>query len=132
MNESDISVLLVDDDEIILECIGAYLEDEGFTMHYSDSGEAALKSIAAINPVVCITDMRLSGMNGEAFICKAHAICPNTGYLLHTGMAYSPSNELLSIGMTAADVFQKPMHEFSTLTDRIKAIARAGRMCNGT
>jgi DNA-binding NtrC family response regulator len=127
MKNSDITILLVDDDEMMLECLGTYFEDEGFIMHYANCGEEALESIAAINPAVCITDMRLPGMNGEAFIGKAHAICPNTGYLLHTGMLYSPSVELLTLGITAADVFQKPIHDFSKLIDRIIAIAKRVR-----
>ena len=33
MTNADITVLLVDDDEMIRDCIVAYLEDEGFTVH---------------------------------------------------------------------------------------------------
>ena len=33
MNSADIRVLLVDDDEMIRDCMTAYLEDEGFSVH---------------------------------------------------------------------------------------------------
>ncbi len=125
MNVADISILLVDDDEMIRECIGAYLEDEGFSMHYAVSGEDALDRIATIRPTVCISDMRLSGMSGETFISRANAVCAETGFLLHTGADYNVSDELRAIGMTADDVFQKPIHELSTLIKRIKKIASA-------
>lgn len=128
MNNSDIRILLVDDDEMIRDCVTAYLEDEGFSVHCAANAEEALKSIVSICPVVCISDMRLPGMNGEEFIINAHALCPVTGYLLHTGMLYSLSDELQAIGMTADDVLLKPIHDISKLVNKIKHIAAAGRI----
>ncbi|MBC8019248.1 MAG: response regulator [Verrucomicrobia bacterium] len=127
MNAAEITILLVDDDEMIRECIGAYLEDEGFSVRFAASGEEALQTIAAIRPTVCISDMRLPAMNGEVFIGQAHLICPETGFMLHTGLPYSLSDELRAIGMTADDVFLKPIHELSTLIKRITAVAAAGK-----
>ena len=125
MSPAEISVLLVDDDEMIRACIGDYLGDEGFILHVASSGEEALRVIAGISPVVCITDLRLSGMNGEEFIEQAHAICPETGYLLHTGMDYTLSDDLRAIGMTSDDVFLKPILDLSLLVKRIMLIASA-------
>jgi DNA-binding NtrC family response regulator len=127
MNLADISVLLVDDDEMIRDCVAAYLEDEGFNVHSAVSGEDALAVIAALSPSVCISDMRLPGMDGEEFIVKAHALCPATGYLLHTGMLYDLSDGLSAIGMTLGDVLLKPIHDLSKLVDKIKQVAAAGR-----
>lgn len=126
MNNAEITVLLVDDDEMIRDCLTAYLEDEGFRVHSADSGEAALKLMVSVRPVVCISDMRLSGMNGEAFIIAAHALYPATGYLMQTGMLYSLSDELCAIGMTPDDVLLKPIHELSKLVDKIMQSAAAG------
>ena len=127
MNNADITVLLVDDDEMIRDCITAYLDDEGFTVYSADSGETGLEAIASLRPLVCISDMRLPGMNGEGFIVKAHALSPVTAYLLHTGMLYSLSDELRAIGMTSADVLQKPIHELAKLVVKIRHIVAAGR-----
>lgn len=127
MNSADIMVLLVDDDAMIRDCMAAYLEDEGFTVHGACNGENALELIAAIRPAVCISDMRLPGISGEEFISRAHALSPATGYLLHTGMLYSLSDELCAIGMTPEDVLLKPIHDLSKLVDKIRLIAAAGR-----
>lgn len=127
MNNSDIVVMLVDDDEMIRECVTAYLDDEGFTVHGYVTAEEALESIVANCPVVCISDMRLPGMSGEEFISRAHALCPGTGYMLHTGMLYSLSDTLRVIGMTPDDVLLKPVHDLSKLVKKIKSIAAAGR-----
>jgi DNA-binding response OmpR family regulator len=127
MSTSAITVLLVDDDEMIRECMTAYLEDEGFGVLGAVSGEEALNLIAVIRPAVCISDMRLPGMDGEEFICKAYALCPETRYMLHTGMVYSLSDELRAVGMTADDILLKPIHDISTLARKIKLSVTAGR-----
>ena len=123
MTDSALTVLLVDDNEMIRECVTAYLEDEGFTVHSYATAEEALELIGAINPVVCISDMRLPGMHGEEFILQACAISPHTRYLLHTGMLYTLSDELRAIGMTDGDIFLKPLHDLSKLVQKITQIA---------
>lgn len=119
----DISILLVDDDELIRDCVTAYLEDEGFDVHRAASGEEALDLMAQVRPLVCISDMRLPGMDGEAFIVAAHALCPATRFFLHTGMLYSLSEELRAIGMTVDDVLLKPIHDLSKLVAKIRGTA---------
>ena len=128
MNNADIRVLLVDDDEMIRDCMSAYLEDEGFNVYSSATAEKALESIVSISPSVCISDMGLPGMSGDEFIIRAYAICPSTVFLLHTGMLYTLSKELRAIGMTADDVILKPIHYLSKLVDKIKLIAAKERL----
>jgi len=120
MNNADITVLLVDDEEMIRDCVTAYLEDEGFVVYSAATAEDALDTIASINPTVCISDMRLPGMNGEEFILAAHEVSPESCYMLHTGMLHILSDELLALGMTANDVLLKPIHDLSKLADTIK------------
>jgi DNA-binding NtrC family response regulator len=126
MTNFAITVLLVDDNDLIRECVTAYLEDEGFTVHSYSTAEEALVAIAAIRPVVCITDMRLPGMDGENFILKANLLSPATGYLIHTGMLYTLSDELRAIGMSDGDVLLKPIHDLSKLVKKITERAAVG------
>jgi CheY-like chemotaxis protein len=128
MDNSDIKVLLVDDDELVRNCMVDYLEDEGFSVYCVASGADALECIVSIAPAVCISDMLLPGMNGEEFIIRAHVLCPATGYIIHTGMIYPLSDELRTIGMTPDDVLLKPIHDLSKLVNKIKHIAAAGRL----
>jgi CheY-like chemotaxis protein len=127
MRVSDIGVLLVDDDEMIRDCITAYLEDEGLQVFAAASAKEGLQKIAVIRPNVCISDMNMPGMNGEEFIKNAFVLSPQTAYLLHTGMFYSLSAELLQIGMTADDVLLKPIHDLAQLSAKIKRIALSRR-----
>lgn len=126
MKCSDLEVLLVDDDHMIRDCMTAYLDDEGFRVHCAASGEEALGLLTRIHPVVCISDMRLPGMDGEAFIIAAYAMCPSVSFFIHTGLLYSLSDELRAVGMTADDVLLKPIHDLSKLAAKIRNVAGAG------
>lgn len=128
MKNADIKILLVDDDEMIRECVTAYLEDEGFTVVGTSTAEEALEIIAGFTPLVCIADMTLpGGMNGDEFILKAHAVSPETSYMLHTGKIYTLTDELKAIGMKPDDVLLKPIHDLSKLVEKIKIIAARWR-----
>lgn len=128
MISTEIKVLLVDDDEMIRDCMSAYLEDEGFSVYSVASGEEALESIVSLSPAVCISDLRLPGMSGEEFIVRAYALSPSTSYMLHTGMLYSLSDELSALGMTVDDVLLKPIHDLSKLVSKIRCSAATGRL----
>jgi two-component system, OmpR family, response regulator len=125
--KSRLIVLLVDDDAIILECVTAFLEDEGFSVHTAMSAEDALGTIELIQPVVCITDLWLPGMNGEEFILQARQLSPKSHFMIHTGSDYLLPAALRAIGMNAHDVLLKPVHELSLLSERIRRIAGIGR-----
>lgn len=122
----DTPILIVDDDAMIRDCMAAFLEDEGFPVHTADNAENALEMIAVVRPVVCITDMRLPGMNGELFIQKAHAVCPQSHFMIHTGSAYVLADELRALGMDSDDVLLKPIHDLSLLASRVTEIAARG------
>ncbi len=125
--KKDIHVLIVDDDTMICDCMVAFFEDEGFSVHSSDSAEAALAVLPSVKPDICITDLRLSGMNGEMFIRKAHSICPDAHYLIHTGSSYVLPNELRSLGMDSEDVLLKPVHDLVLLVKRLESRAVSGK-----
>lgn len=127
MSVPGISVLLVDDDSLIRECLMAYFEDEGFCVFSACSGEQALKLVAEIRPAVCISDLKLPGMNGDEFILASHRLSPETRYMLHTGMLFSLTDELRATGMTVDDVLLKPVHDLSKLVRKIMNTVSSGR-----
>lgn len=125
MNQQ-INVLVVDDEELILECLSIFFEDEGFTVHTAASAEEALKLVTSNRPHVCITDMGLDGINGDEFILKAHAASPETMFLMHTGTSFDLTDELRAIGMTTEDILIKPVIDFALFSNRIRAHAAVG------
>ncbi len=121
-----VSVLIVDDDLMIRECLVAFLEDEGYQVKACSRAEDALKAIAENPPAVCLTDMRLPGMNGEELIRTVRAVAPGVRFLIHTGGCYELPDDLVEAGMNAEDVLLKPIHDLSRLARLVSA--RAGML----
>lgn len=103
-------LMIIDDEERIRHLLLDYLEDfEGFALRAEESAEDALAALALEPADLCIVDMRLPGMDGQAFILKAweRGLCGK--FILHTGsMDFMLTKELLGYGLTEADVFLKP------------------------
>lgn len=116
-------LVILDDEERIRQLLVDFLEDfEEFSTRACDSGEAALEELQRDPADLCIVDMRLPGMNGEAFIIAAHARGLCRHFLLHTGsMDFTLTEPLLNLGLRENDVFLKPADTGEMLT-RIRAV----------
>jgi DNA-binding response OmpR family regulator len=103
-------LVILDDEERIRQLLVDFLDDfEEFATRACDSGEAALEELESDPADLCIVDMRLPGMNGEAFIIAAHARGLCRHFILHTGsMDFTLTEPLLNLGLREADVFLKP------------------------
>lgn len=103
-------IMIIDDEDRIRQLLLDFLEDfDSFALRAEESAEGALASLALEPADLCIVDMRLPGMDGQAFILKAweRSLCGK--FLLHTGsMDFALTKELLGCGLTEADVFFKP------------------------
>ena len=62
--ESDIKVLLIDDEETLLEYLAKRLLREGFTVKASFSGEEALEIASNENFDVAVVDLKMPGIDG--------------------------------------------------------------------
>jgi len=125
MSYESVTVLVVDDEEMVRENLEAYLEDEGFKVATAGSGEEALELLASVSPHVGIIDMRLPGMSGNDFIIKAHAVNPALRYLIHTGSTnYKLPVVVMNVGVTHEDIYIKPLQNMDMLVrgiDRLLA-----------
>jgi CheY-like chemotaxis protein len=119
-------VLVVDDEQAVRENLAAYLEDEGMCVIEAESGEHAVDLAGAGEPFeVCIMDMRLPGMDGNATIVALHQLRPDLLFLVHTGSAnYALPPELRALGMTQEHVFMKPLENMGVLADAIRAVSK--------
>ena len=78
------TVLVVDDDQLILASVAAALETAGFRVWTCDSGEAALELAGRVHPDVVVTDLRMPGMDGLVLLDrlrKVHPIGPETAII---------------------------------------------------
>lgn len=62
------TVLVVDDDRLILASVAAALEGAGFRVWTTDSGEEAVRLAVRLHPDVVVTDLRMPGMDGIALL----------------------------------------------------------------
>lgn len=120
---NELTVLVLDDEQMVRENLEAFLEDEGLSPVTATNGEEALSIMATQNVAISIVDMRLPGMAGSEFIVRAHGVSPDTKFLVHTGSTnYKLPKELKEIGVTHDDIFIKPLADMTIVLKAIKRL----------
>ena len=127
MTEVMLDILVVDDEVAVRDNLAAYMEDEGMNVTQAESGEQAVERVnAGSKDAVCVMDMRLGGMDGNATILELHALQPELRFLIHTGSAnYALPPALRAIGMTDSQVFMKPLADMGILAEAIREVSAA-------
>lgn len=120
-----ISVLLVDDNQLVLESVSAWLEDDGFDVHTAPCGEEALQLLSTVPIDFIMVDLQLPDMNGEAFIIRAIRQYPTARFIIHTGArSYRLPLELQNLGLQDDDIVYKPIISLPLLTEMIRSKVR--------
>ncbi len=101
------TILLVDDETIILKTIEGKLIDEGFQVFSAPNGAEALKQFSGLPINLVITDLMMEGMNGITVLERIKKDSPNTAVIILTGYGdLSSAVEALRLG--ADDYLLKP------------------------
>jgi PAS domain S-box-containing protein len=83
-----LTVMVVDDDPLVLTATAAMLEDLGHTPVGAKSGEAALELLRSGHKIdVLITDQAMPGMTGSELVAKVRAQWPDLPVIVATGYA---------------------------------------------
>ncbi len=82
-----LDILLVEDDELVRDCLEVALLEAGLDATGSESGEAALGLVRADHrPNVLVTDINLgAGMDGLAFVRAMRELCPGLPVVFISG-----------------------------------------------
>lgn len=114
-------ILVVDDDPDIRRLVGAYLQDDGFTVLEAADGEAAVRLEAAAHPDLVVLDLMLPGLSGMDVLraIRAQGDCP---VVLLTARD-DVTDKVLGLELGADDYITKPFHP-RELIARIKSILR--------
>jgi DNA-binding NtrC family response regulator len=80
----NMSILLVDDDEWIRDALSIYFESEDCRISVHDTAEKALAALYCQNYDIIITDYRLPGMDGIAFLEKIQKSHPSSVKIMIT------------------------------------------------
>lgn len=117
------TILVVDDEETIRDSLQIFLEAQGWNVATAASAEQALEILASQPCDGAIVDIRLPGQSGDAMILAASPKYPGMKWLICTGsMEFFPGPELAAAGVTAQDVFTKPVADMGLLVDRLRQL----------
>lgn len=103
----DMRILLVDDDESIRDSLSMFFEGEGIRIQTLGTAEDAIEVLKQQSYDVIITDYRLPGMDGLAFLKHVRTLCPDAFKILIT--AYGGYEVLIAIaGLGVTEYIEKP------------------------
>ena len=114
------SILIIDDDAVILKFMKIVLEMEGYECETAISSQAALERVQRTPFDIMITDIVMPGMNGLELTGKAKGIRPNMSVIITTGFVDNFSYDK-AIEAGASDFIKKPFTE-KELIARIKHV----------
>ena len=124
MNNSDIKILLVDDEPDILEIVGYNLKNEGYLVYTASNGVDALKSAKKITPNLILLDIMMPEMDGIETCEKIRAIksLENTliAFLTARNEDYS---QVAGFEAGADDYITKPIKP-KVLVSKVKSLLR--------
>ncbi len=121
MNESNIKVLIVDDEEKIAEVVKSYLEKSGFKVYCAYNGNEALELFEKVNPSLIVLDLMLPDMSGED-ICRSIRKKSRVPIIMLTAKVEEESI-LNGLGIGADDYVTKPFSP-RQLVARVIALLR--------
>ncbi|MEP6989658.1 MAG: sigma-54 dependent transcriptional regulator [bacterium] len=101
------SVLVVDDEQGILESLGILLRNAGFTTHTARGGRAGLEQLAALQPDIVLTDVRMPDVGGVEILAAARQQNADTPVILMTAQATLQS-AMQAVNEGAFYYIQKP------------------------
>ena len=64
MDQRKITILSIDDEEVIRESIQAYLEDSGYNVIQAENGRVGLEKFREADPDLVLVDLRMPEVDG--------------------------------------------------------------------
>lgn len=120
--ENSISVLVVDDEELLVRSCARILEQEGFEVHTAFRGRDALELAERHRPEIVLTDLMLPDFDGLEILREVRRLDPEALIIMITGYA-SVDSSIAAIKAGAYDYIPKPF----TATQLQVLVGRAAR-----
>jgi two-component system NtrC family sensor kinase len=105
---SQIPVLLVDDEEGFRDALARRLEKRGIAVHQAGDGKEALRMMDEEPAEVVVMDVRMPGMDGLTALGRIKTVYPFTEVILLTGQACTEDG-VAGIKLGAFDYLGKPV-----------------------
>ncbi len=121
--DSSAHVLVVDDEAIQRETLGATLEDAGYVVTLAENAAEAIDLLEREQIQVLCTDFQMPGMNGLELADRARGVSPGTVSVLVTGYPDYVMESDRSPGSSRPMLLVKPYHP----DDVLRILAQAVR-----
>ena len=120
-------VLIVEDEALIASSLQVFLEDEGLQAVSAASGEEAIELLQRHGDFdVCVMDMRLPGMDGQAAIRCIHDFRPGMRFIVHTGsINYAVPADMQRLGIQVEHLFRKPLADMTPIAEAIRLLRKS-------
>ena len=119
MHSSDVRILVVDDDVLMLDFLSTTLNRRGFQVDPTDNGDAALEKIRSTQYSLVLTDLKMLGTSGIEILDAVKENWPGTEVVIITGYA-TVENAVEAMKKGARDYISKPCSaaEIELVVDR--------------
>jgi len=122
VNPDRTRILVVDDEEIVRESLGGWLEKDGYTLGTAPDGPSALKAMREEKWSILLVDLKMPGMDGLQVLEEARRLSPDTEVVIMTAYA-TVDTAVQAMKNGAWDYLVKPFdpEELSLLIQKIVA-----------
>ena len=120
MSNESTRILVVDDEEIVRESLGGWLEKDGYTVACQPDGKSALEQIKAEPWSIMVVDLKMPGMDGLQVLEEAKKLRPEIAVVIMTAYA-TVDTAVSAMKMGAYDYLVKPFdpEELSIMMQKI-------------
>jgi len=103
------SILLIDDEEVLLETVSDDLKESGYQVTTAASGEEGLNSFKNLSHDLVIVDLKMQDMDGLEVSKKIKQLNPKTPIIILTGYG-SMETAIEALRMNLEDYIIKPVN----------------------
>jgi CheY-like chemotaxis protein len=113
------SVLVVDDEPIVLQLFSRVLSEKGLRTRTASSAEEALKLLEQGGIACVLADKNMPGMDGIEMLRRVREAQPHCAFIVMTGYG-SIESAIEALRLGAVDYLQKPFEDLGLVAQRIE------------